>query len=228
MNVYAFYEPINEPWIDQNDQKILIDLWKKSWNYYGWNPVIITLDDAKKHALYEDFYKKIEQFPTVCPKIYDMYCFLRWLSFANYGGWMSAVSVMNHGFTPVDYNEQIVTAHGNRLIVPTTAIHITKNKIQLILDIIMKYEVTPTDTILVNGVDTPHISDMIILNKNFKLSSLIDKMMNISSMYSPNENWQNSLIVHYPVPTIHMYGDRDTHKTRTQVILEDPRWKQIL
>ncbi len=32
MNVYAFYEPINEPWIDQNDQKILIDLWKKSWN----------------------------------------------------------------------------------------------------------------------------------------------------------------------------------------------------
>ena len=45
--------------------------------------------------------------------------------------------------------------------------------------------------------------------------------MNISSTYSPVENWQNSLIVHYPVPTIHMYGDRDKDKTRTQVILED-------
>jgi len=228
MNVYAFYEPIYESWIDQNDQKILIDLWKKSWSYYGWNPVIITLDDAKKHSLYDIFYKKIEQFPTACPKIYDMYCFLRWLSFANFGGWMSAVSIMNYGFTPVDYNEQIVTANAYRLLVPTTAIHITKNKIELILDIIMKYEVTLTDTIPVNGVDTPHISDMIILNKNYYLSSLIDKTMNISSTYSPVENWQNSLIVHYPVPTIHMYIDRDKDKTRTQVILEDPRWKQIL
>ena len=105
MNVYAFYEPINEPWVNQHDQQILIDLWKKSWNHYGWNPVIITLDDAKKHSLYDNFYKKIEQFPTVCPKIYDMYCFLRWLSFANFGGWMSAVSIMNYGFTPVDYND---------------------------------------------------------------------------------------------------------------------------
>ena len=102
------------------------------------------------------------------------------------------------------------------------------DKIELILDIIMKYEVTLTDTIPVNGINAPHISDMIILNKNYYLSSLIDKTMNISSTYSPVENWQNSLIVHYPVPTIHMYGDRDKDKTRTQVILEDPRWKQIL
>jgi hypothetical protein len=228
MNVYAFYEPINEPWIDQNDQKILIDLWKKSWSHYGWNPVIITLDDAKNHSLYKDFYKKIESFPTVCPKIYDMYCFLRWMSFAKYGGWMSAVSVMNYGFTPIEFNDKIVTSNAHPLLVPTAAIHVPKNKIDLIINTILNYSLKESDTIQSAGVNKPHISDMILLNNSYEISKNIDMTLNVSSTFRPGERWEKALIVHYPVPTIHMYGDRDKHKTRTQVILEDPRWKQII
>jgi hypothetical protein len=228
MNVYAFYEPINESWVNEKDQKILIDLWVKSWSRYGWNPVIITLNDAKEHPVYQHFYRTVENFPTVCPKIYDMYCFLRWLSFAKYGGWMSAVSVMNYGFTPKEYSDQVVTSHGHPFLVPTAAIHVPKNKINVIIDTILNYTVKDTDIIPVGGVDKPHISDMIILNKTLNSLNFIDIKLNISSSYKPEENWQNSPIVHYPVPTPYMYGDRDKHKTRTQVILEDNRWKDIL
>jgi hypothetical protein len=227
MNVYAFYEPIEENWVNKTDQKILIDLWKKSWSRYGWNPVIITLDDAKEHPLYYEFYKKIESFPTVCPKIYDMYCFLRWLSFAKYGGWMSAVSVMNYGFVPANFEDQVVTSHGYPFLVPTAAIHIPKHKIETIIDIIMNYTVNENDVIPVAGIDKPHISDMIILNRKLGLLNFIDVKLDVSSSYKPEENWQKSSIVHYPVPTPYMYGDRDKHKTRTQVILEDIRWKNI-
>ncbi len=227
MNVYAFYETIDEPWVNQEDQKKLIELWKISWSKYGWNPIILGLNDAKKHYLYDVYYKKIESLPTINDKKYEMLCFLRWLSFAEYGGWISAVSVMNYGFSPLEFSKEIVVANEYPFLTPTTAIHIPKEKLSLILDTIMRYDLRKEHVININGIYKPHVSDMIILNETFN-KIFIDILLKKSVSYGPAENWQNSQIVHYPVPTIYMYGDRDKHKTRTQVILEDPRWKYIL
>lgn len=221
MNVYAFYEPINESWVNTHDQEKLIELWKKSWTRYGWNPIIIDLQDAKESEIYTEFYNKVESFPTVCPKIYDMYCFLRWLSFKKYGGWMSAVSVMNYGFLPFDGKDEVITSRSVPLLVPTSAIHLPKSKIDFVIDCILNYDLKETDSISVDGMDMPHISDMIILNKNFKISNMIEKTLSISESYGHIGDLNEFDLVHYPFPT------GGPHKTRTQVILEDIRWKNI-
>ena len=74
MNVYAFYEPIEG--FDQTDQNNLIEIWKKSWSYYGWNPVIYGLKECQECEGYDEYYKMCESYPTVNVKQYEMLCFL--------------------------------------------------------------------------------------------------------------------------------------------------------
>lgn len=230
MNVYAFYEPIREDWVDQKDQEILVSLWKKSWSHYGWNPIILSLEDAKKHPLYEEYYNIVKTFPTVNPKTYELYCFLRWLSFANQGGWISAVSCMNYGFKPYDPVDKIITSHLHPFIVPTVSIYVPKEKFKIILELIMNYKINHNDFLNVGGERRPHMSDMILLNSNlYKTEASVDRKncLNFSSTYG-DLNWKKSLITHYPMSTTCILGDIDKHKTRTQVVLEDPRWKDIM
>ena len=47
MNIYAFYDAIDEPWINHADQNALIEIWKKSWSYYGWTPVVYGIKECE-------------------------------------------------------------------------------------------------------------------------------------------------------------------------------------
>jgi len=66
-----------------------LDAWKKAWHDAGWEPVVLTLNDAKRHHLYEKFYSAFEQAEFALGQ-YDRMCFYRWLAMAvSGGGWMS-------------------------------------------------------------------------------------------------------------------------------------------
>jgi len=66
MNIYTFYEPVNE--LNHRSNEKILEIWKKSWAYYGWNPIVLNLKDAKKHKFYDEYKKKCETYPTLNPK----------------------------------------------------------------------------------------------------------------------------------------------------------------
>ena len=55
MKIYTYYQNINH-----SKQSELIDLWKISWSRHGYEPIVLTLDNAKKHS-YFGMIKKPEQ-----------------------------------------------------------------------------------------------------------------------------------------------------------------------
>ena len=86
--MHTFFTPIS-----QTPDTALLEVWKKSWSDAGWEPVVLTLADAKKHPIYRRF---IETFDTSGDTAkyrltnFDRMCFLRWLAMASSGGgWMS-------------------------------------------------------------------------------------------------------------------------------------------
>ena len=48
MKIYTYYQDI-----DFSAQQELIDLWKISWSRQGYEPIVLNLQDAKKHSYFE-------------------------------------------------------------------------------------------------------------------------------------------------------------------------------
>jgi len=83
--MYAFFEPIND------SRRVLLELrnWKNAWSEAGWRPVILTLEDAKRHKNYQKFHDAFESAEYKLDKHSQM-SFYRWLAMAVAGGgWMS-------------------------------------------------------------------------------------------------------------------------------------------
>lgn len=82
MRIYTYYNDINF-----NDQKILLDLWQKSWKDYGFEPVILSESDAKSHPYYDEFVAELESIHlkvlNIPLKSYGLACYLRWLAYAS-------------------------------------------------------------------------------------------------------------------------------------------------
>jgi hypothetical protein len=67
----------------------LLEAWKEAWYDAGWEPLVLGLEEAKKHKNYERF---IDAFNEADFEVrdYDRIYFLRWLAMAVVGGgWMS-------------------------------------------------------------------------------------------------------------------------------------------
>lgn len=56
MNIYTYYEDVNFA-----KQPELIDVWKQSWEIGGFNPIVLSRDDAKKSPLYEEYYSFVQR-----------------------------------------------------------------------------------------------------------------------------------------------------------------------
>jgi hypothetical protein len=55
MKIYTYYEDVNFKL-----QLELLELWKKSWEKYGFEPIILVRDDAKKSPLFNQYYDFIQ------------------------------------------------------------------------------------------------------------------------------------------------------------------------
>ena len=99
--IYTFFEVKELPNFRQHDKTVheeILAVWTKLWKEAGWEPKILTLDDAKKHP---DFTKYDENlvmdssiertFHNLYRNSYNYMCFMRWLAMAAHGkgGWMS-------------------------------------------------------------------------------------------------------------------------------------------
>ena len=81
MKIYTYYQNINHSY--QNE---LIDLWKISWSRQGYEPIVLNLEDAKKHPYFETLNREMRIiFQEITGKQigkYGMSCWFRWLAYA--------------------------------------------------------------------------------------------------------------------------------------------------
>jgi hypothetical protein len=94
--MYTFFEwiPPRSRGTSMSDgaDKALITEWKAAWKAAGWHPMVLTLQDAKKHPQYNDYAPKLNKIPMLGVDglggtvIYNQLCFLRWLAVAAAGG----------------------------------------------------------------------------------------------------------------------------------------------
>ncbi len=195
MNIYAFYENINNE-IDIEYQKI-IEIWKKSWSRNGWNPIILTLEDSKKHPDFEDYYNIIKNYPSIHEKKYIDMCYLRWLAIAHVGGWYTDIDMINYGFKPINYTDEIVSCSYN--ICPTTIYMSRENYQKYIVDTLKNYDFPENDfydKITDNENNCKYTSDMLILH-NKKIYNNINVILNIQCDYDVDKDWKKYSVIHF-------------------------------
>jgi len=95
--IHTFFQPTkdtngNEYANTKRMHDDLIAAWKELWSNAGYEPRVLTLDDAKKHPDYEKYNELLSHASDkVYEDSYDFMCFMRWFAMAaqGTGGWMS-------------------------------------------------------------------------------------------------------------------------------------------
>ena len=81
MKIYTYYQNINH-----DSQLELIDLWKISWSNHGYEPIVLNLQDAKRHSYFDTLNTEMRRiFKEITGKKigdYGMSCWFRWLAYA--------------------------------------------------------------------------------------------------------------------------------------------------
>ena len=81
MKIYTYYQNINH-----HNQDELVDLWRIGWSRQGYEPIVLNLQDAKKHPYFDTLDLKMREiFKEITTKQigkYGMSCWFRWLAYA--------------------------------------------------------------------------------------------------------------------------------------------------
>jgi len=209
MNIYTFYEP--EPILADHENEQLIELWKKNWASHGWEPCVLKTQDAERHPEWQKYRDAFAKLPSVNPGKYEQYCYYRWLAMAAAGGgWMADFDTFNYGFNPTEIIDDLVMASTHNGAVPCLVGGTQKGYQNVCLWI---SQTTLRDSDRENG--KPHISDMIITQRNFGQIECPYVKLDIVRQYGDSdEKWRTSLAVHFPSDVMKLNGYM-------------PKWKYI-
>lgn len=89
--IYTFFNPLLEDAfvteMSPAGDEALVDYWKQSWEEAGWEPRVLTLQDARQHPEYDALATKLDG--TLLDG-YNKMCIWRWVAMAQAGGgWMA-------------------------------------------------------------------------------------------------------------------------------------------
>lgn len=102
MKVYTYFEQIDELKAGTKPKE-LVEYWVSHWKAKGWEPVVLTIEDAKKHPYFPEFFQAIKKVKTTNPFEYEAACFLRHLAMSVVGGGlMTDTDVFNLTLQPAD------------------------------------------------------------------------------------------------------------------------------
>lgn len=96
--IYTFYETIHRDNIREERIRVvdqaLLQVWKQAWTEAGWEPRILSLDNAQQHPQYQETTQALSKITlyggTGRNRDYNEYCFMRYLAMATVGGgWMA-------------------------------------------------------------------------------------------------------------------------------------------
>ena len=112
--IYAYYESIQTR--NQNEEFSCANIWKESWEKYGWEPVMLNSSHSKGSSLQQKLISRIlKAVPHLSLEDQNnlqrlIVRFSRWCALhAARGGWMSDYDVVNIGFTPEDAEKMAST-----------------------------------------------------------------------------------------------------------------------
>ena len=111
MNIYTYYENIGH-----RLQNELLDIWKKSWEKYGFNAIILSREDAKQSILFQKYYDFIQRVhqhisgKTLRDKSYCMAAQLEIVAFHTIvePSYISDYDMINNGFHTGEILESMV------------------------------------------------------------------------------------------------------------------------
>jgi len=96
--IHTFYAPVRNLSTERNDE--LVEMWKDRWYRAGWDPVVLSPEDAQRHPYYDDFIP-IFRDGQLKDDSYNQICYLRWLAMAaSGGGWMTDIDTFPLNIMP--------------------------------------------------------------------------------------------------------------------------------
>lgn len=218
MKIFCYYNKIAG--FDVSNEEALIKLWETSWSQHGYNPIVLSLEDAKKHPQFEEFNQKMEKLPTVNGYAYEGACYHRWLAVQHYlnehneAGMMSDYDVMAYSKIEIlkseltifslvgqpynDYEgEERLTQTPNSpkdaifaWVVPCLVFG-SSDGFQKVIDRFMEHQTSPFDWIWAKKL---HTSDQFILTQ-LRYSGLFETSHQCSEAF--RDDWFTAA-VHYP------------------------------
>ena len=109
MKICTYYQDINF-----NKQNELIDLWKISWSNHGYEPIVLNLEDAKRHPYFDTLNSEMRRiFKEITGRAisdYGMSCWFRWLAYAtqpNEKFYVSDYDAINVNFSITEPNDKL-------------------------------------------------------------------------------------------------------------------------
>lgn len=225
MNITCFYEPliVNNKLTDfSRDCHVLIKAWEKSWSDHGWNPIVTSSVDAKKHHRYDEidlknYSSNLYKYSVNGPEYLEL-CYSRWFAYGIHNGAWSDYDVINYGFTPEDAES---LSHKEPVFfdsIGSCGFSTIKGHDLIIDGIIMAYqEDTITNNLLLlqqKHNQTQEISDMHI---NRRQHSPISFLNNLCEDDFSNDEWRKSTLVHYH-NGLWNYFDIKQYQTRIKFI----------
>ena len=121
--IYTFYHRIDpkhrSTGMTDEDDAELLSFWKESWMQAGWEPVVLSLQDAEKHPQYDSFKHTVDSLHL---DEFSTLLFTRWIAMAGVdgGGWYADYDVFPlTDFTTELPNNGTMTIHD--IMSPTLA-----------------------------------------------------------------------------------------------------------
>lgn len=114
MKVYTYYQQVDKLKLGHKPLR-LVEYWAIHWRSQGWEPVVLSIEDAKKHPYFPEYFKWIKKVKTTNPFEYEAACFLRHLAMSVVGGGlMTDTDVFNLNLKAEDLpdNERILLLGG--------------------------------------------------------------------------------------------------------------------
>ena len=238
MNIISYYQPIeNLTFSDQS--KGLIDLWKQTWFYHGWNSIVLDETWTHKNELYKhvslndqksNFYLQ-QQTPMWK---YHRSCYCRLLAYCEFvrqhGPTLYAdYDVMNYGLKPVSLNNikpnTWITPERSLVYLDITGAEEIESIIKTFNDSEIDIEDLPehhNDMILISTNTRPVHNNTCFSDGRFFYTSNDEKKLYCSNM--GNKGTDFTPLVHYDNG---LYTRQPDFKglTRKQVIVNHGRFK---
>jgi hypothetical protein len=85
LKVYTYFQQVDKLKLGKKPWH-LVEYWVSHWKSRGWEPAVLTIEDAKKHPYFPEYFKWIKKVKTVNPFEYEAACFLRHLAMSVVGG----------------------------------------------------------------------------------------------------------------------------------------------
>eukprot|EP00521_Asterionellopsis_glacialis_P014945 CAMPEP_0195308066 /NCGR_PEP_ID=MMETSP0707-20130614/38035_1 /TAXON_ID=33640 /ORGANISM="Asterionellopsis glacialis, Strain CCMP134" /LENGTH=347 /DNA_ID=CAMNT_0040372325 /DNA_START=94 /DNA_END=1137 /DNA_ORIENTATION=- len=88
--IYTYYHRVEGTGMTEQSDDALLSEWKRSWYNAGWEPKVLTLEDARQHPNYQTMMDLITD-PALLGD-YELMCYLRWVAMSAphiNGGWMA-------------------------------------------------------------------------------------------------------------------------------------------